>query len=336
MKALYFLVAVAMLSFSLNSSAQNSKTIAFPHTELMEYVNTFTTMNELLANYQTLGLISSEEADDIGRFLKSERVDLNAALPKLEIGDDKAFIGKTGWSYSEASGYKTLRGEIVNVKGVKDRVQLYKKMYLALSEKSAVSKFSLLIPSANAASDSDKLHPSIGAGAFLLDHGTRFATDGGLILLGGFYRLIGGGMKMWVDLKTFFLDGGVECQGSKYVLRKGFSVKVKSYNEEVGPEKACKEYKTGDYFLGNSTKAVCEFQVRSELFMDKYLWSDKDRWYVNTASLEKILKSSPAPACNEKNARAVQTALRDEVDPLFKSLKAASGDGGRRLRQGIR
>jgi hypothetical protein len=292
-------------------------------------------MNELLENYQALGLVSSADRTEILAFLKEQSVDVRAPLPKVQWQGDKLSVldenGKAGLGYKfESPGvYRTAQGRVVNVKDLRNGYELYTKMFLALSQQNSVSRFSLVLSVAEASGPNRNADPSIGAGAFLLDHALRITgtLKNTVEIAGyGFFGVVGNIISAFAwPYRHFSVDGKVTCDGPRYTVVNGFNAEIKEYLANKGPAKDCAEFeKQKMWWETGESENICKFAIWADRFFEDSFKATPNQVSVKDAKLESILKKNPAPACNAANAAKVEAALKTEIKSLGTSSEKAS------------
>jgi hypothetical protein len=222
----------------------------------------------------------------------------------------------------------------VNVKELRNGYELYKKMFLALSQQNSMSRFSLVLPVVEASGPNRQADPAIGAGAFLLEHALRVAgTFTNTLEIAG-YGIFGGIVSglAW-PYRHFLVDGKVTCDGPRYVVVDGFNSETKKYLTKNGPAKDCAEFeKQKTWWFASESENLCKFAVRADRFFDDSIEATPNKVSVKDAKLESILKKNPAPACNSANAAKVEAALKAEIKTISTSSEEASSSsrsGGR-------
>jgi hypothetical protein len=291
--------------------------------ELSAYINSFGSVEELLQEYESIGVLSAADHNEILVFLKEQEVDIQSSLPAVRWFKDKLTVTDKmtaqaiGYKFESQGIYRTLDGRVVKVGHLRNGYEIYKNMFLALSQRNSVSKFSFIISSAQATPPTSRVNPSIGAGAFLLEHSLRLAGTATNSLEVAFYGIIGGFASTAWPYRHFFVDGKVACDGPRYTVVDGFNPQTKAYLAIDGPAKDCADFeKEKTYWFASESENLCKFVIRVRSFMWDSIEGTPNKVYVKDGKLEKILKANPAPSCNETRAATVEAALKAELKSM--------------------
>jgi hypothetical protein len=162
-------------------------------------------------------------------------------------------------------------------------------------------------------------------GGLLLDTWTEVAGIPVSAILTGFNYGLGKSVNTWspyiFGIRKILLGHELECQEGKYVYTKDFVNKVKMTAEYLGAEKQCATYKKEQNFFAG---ALCETLQRSQIYLDRAIGKDANRFYVTDQKLKEIFAPKSVPECDSRSAARVQGVFYKEmVTDVFKPLISA-------------
>jgi hypothetical protein len=296
-------ICVIVLSLSVNSFAKlaggSPESSKMDQKTLVLYLNSFDSAEDMVLEYQNLGLLSAKDLQCIIEVIKRKNVNAKAKLPPLVFSNGQFSVGNVGWVFKEGGVYKTFQGKFVRFSKAKTSAEVFETMFSALTE--------------NIVSAEVLLGATKSALSFMIEYGIRM-TDSSLAL-GPVIESVG-----WPIRKM--QKGTVQCKGKdyEYIL-----------NEAAGPLatpriNCASPIIPANWFYSGDVKVFCRFARNGFKFTKDSFVSRGSELFVGVSKLDQIFNAEGLnyPPCTQESLKKVDIVLKDEMKMLSSHTESAA------------
>ncbi|HWU43614.1 MAG TPA: hypothetical protein VN132_09260 [Bdellovibrio sp.] len=305
-----FIILLITLSSALGLAKNSLASKAEDANDLVQYLSTFKTLNEVLTDYKLIGILSETDSKEISAFLKMQKIDIDQPLPKILAKGDNILFGKKFWSYKNDQGYITTNGLYVRPRKEASSSELFEQMFRIQMNQTAWShgaRFSFILTAAHA-------EPSILIDGLSIDAATSALGYVGNVVIGSTTM---GAMRYVNSLRSFFYDQHVKCENGDYIVTSKNDSIYELLNQKVDEWSLCRQRT----MFVEQTQVACRKTSAGLIYLNKFFTPEE-----KTASINQLLKSAFAgsnPNCTPARAEKVDRILKEH---LKKEMVRAGGD----------